>query len=85
MLTKNNKNSQTNGAILVPNYGIREFLPVGTFDRAQLAIFEDTKLSIPEKYKVYLKSLYGDYNKLPPENERKGGHYKIKRIVETKS
>lgn len=32
--------------------------------------FEDTKLYGPEKIDAYLKGLYGDFMKLPPENQR---------------
>lgn len=84
-LSKKYAQSHTRGAILVPNYGVREFLPVDTFKKAELATFEDTKLAIPKKYEVYLKSLYGDYKKLPPEDQRKGGHYKIKRLNKDKN
>lgn len=80
-LTKENQSSNTNGAILVPNYGLREFLPNTTFTTAKMTDFEDTRLSIPENYEIYLRSLYGDYHKLPPEEQRKGGHYRIKRII----
>lgn len=79
-LNESNVLSKTNGAILVPNYGIREFLPIGTFDDAISTPFEDTELSVPKNYKTYLESLYGDYHKLPSEDQRKGGHYRIRRI-----
>ena len=32
--------------------------------------FEDMLLVGPKRYDFYLKSLYGDYMKLPPESER---------------
>ena len=36
--------------------------------------FEDTLLPVPEHYHEYLTQLFGDYMKLPPENQRKGLH-----------
>lgn len=40
--------------------------------------FENTKFYIPKKYNALLTTYYGDYMKLPPENERIGHHfYKI--------
>ena len=36
--------------------------------------FEDSKFYIPEEYDKILKQIYGDYMKLPPENERVSGH-----------
>ena len=38
--------------------------------------FEDTEIYVPNKYDKCLKEIFGDYMKLPPENERKG-HHKI--------
>ena len=40
--------------------------------------FEDSSFFIPRKYDQMLRDFYGDYLRLPPENERKGHHnYKI--------
>lgn len=36
--------------------------------------FEDTKLPVPEHYHEYLTQMFGDYMKLPPEDQRKGLH-----------
>lgn len=36
--------------------------------------FENTSFQCPENYDVYLKSVYGDYMKLPPVEERNRGH-----------
>ncbi len=42
------------------------------FGNAKLMIFEDDYYPIPEKWNEYLTQLYGDYMKLPSENERVG-------------
>lgn len=36
--------------------------------------FEDTMLPVPEHYHEYLTQMFGDYMKLPPEEQRKGLH-----------
>ena len=36
--------------------------------------FEDVLLPVPEYYHEYLTQMFGDYMKLPPENQRKGFH-----------
>lgn len=36
--------------------------------------FENLKVNAPEKYDEYLKCLYGDYMKLPPEDQRVNHH-----------
>ena len=41
---------------------------------AILTDFEDTKFYIPEKYDSFLKICYGDYMKLPDEDNRKPSH-----------
>ncbi|MDE5704383.1 MAG: LicD family protein, partial [Bacteroidales bacterium] len=36
--------------------------------------FEDTELPVPENYHEYLTQMFGDYMKLPPEEQRRGFH-----------
>lgn len=40
--------------------------------------FEDTYFKAPADYRLYLESTYGDYMKLPPENERNKGHQVVR-------
>ncbi len=40
-----------------------------------LVDFEGAKFPVPKNYDTVLKKLYGEYMKLPPENERIGHHY----------
>ena len=41
--------------------------------------FEDGFFSCPEDYDAYLRAVYGDYMRLPPEEER-GDWHKIREI-----
>lgn len=59
------------------------------FERFTQLEFEKNMLSVPEKYDQYLTEVYGDYMKMPPEEQRVPrhnigidlGHYKIKNKV----
>lgn len=45
------------------------------FDETDYMPFEDTMAPVPKGYDSLLRVDYGDYMKLPPENERVGHHY----------
>ena len=51
-----------------------EFFQKSWFDGADICPFEDTTITIPKGYHDCLTFWYGDYMKLPPENQRKGTH-----------
>ena len=51
-------------------HAFREIFTKEVFGSHALYDFEDLKLVGPKNYDFYLRSLYGDYMKLPPENER---------------
>lgn len=51
-------------------WGCRETVPLCVFGTSVLYAFEDTHLYGVEQPNDYLKSLYGDYMRLPPDNER---------------
>ncbi len=36
--------------------------------------FEGTRLPVPEQYDSYLRQLFGDYMKMPAEEQRRGKH-----------
>ncbi len=55
---------------------IRNKYPSDTWKDAVLTDFEDAKFYIPQKYDVYLTICYGDYMKLPAEEDRKPEHVK---------
>lgn len=54
-----------NNTLPFPDYFMSEYVDV---------IFEGYKLKAMKYYDEYLKSVYGDYMKLPPESERIGKH-----------
>jgi lipopolysaccharide cholinephosphotransferase len=56
------------------SWGIKEFIPRIYMGTPTLYEFEDTKFFGPENPDAYLKSLYGDYMKLPPLDKRISHH-----------
>ena len=52
-------------------YGMKERLPKAAFAESVQLEFEGKKFNAPVGYKEYLQNLYGDYNKLPDEKDRK--------------
>ena len=52
-------------------YGKREIVPHIQLGGSRTAQFEGMQVSIPEAAEDYLTSIYGDYMKLPPEDQRK--------------
>jgi lipopolysaccharide cholinephosphotransferase len=65
-------------SLIIGNYsgawGIKEFIPRIHMGTPTLYEFEDAKFFGPENADAYLKSLYGDYMKLPPLNKRISHH-----------
>ena len=51
-------------------WGEREIIPSSVFGAGKLYQFEDAMLYGPENPDAYLRSLYGDYMQLPPEEKR---------------
>ncbi|MCD2492275.1 LicD family protein [Lacrimispora sp. NSJ-141] len=64
----------TESSLVFNSAGHREIMKRDIFNKTVYVSFEDEQYPIPEKYDDCLKALYGDYMKLPPESERKGGH-----------
>lgn len=61
------------------SYG-KWIVPRKCFEKYSELVFEDTSFSCPVDSELYLKSVYGDYMKLPPEEKRMNRHniYEIK-------
>ena len=53
-----------------PHYGMREWQPKKNMEHYILHKFEDTEFYIMSGYEDNLKSLFGDYMQLPPEEKR---------------
>ena len=60
--------------VLTPNYGIREIQPSEFFDSYVDVEFEGLRFRSIKEYDVYLRSVYGDYMQLPPEDKRVSPH-----------
>ena len=55
---------------VIPHYGMREWQPKKNMESFILHRFEDAEFYIMSGYDANLRSLYGDYMKLPPKNKR---------------
>jgi len=56
------------------SWGIKEIVPKKYFGDGTIMFFENGNYRIPTDYDNYLKSLYGNYLELPPEEKRKSHH-----------
>ena len=65
------------GCLMWPIYGRREIIPAQAFLNHIDVEFEGCKYSAPIGYDVYLRSLYGEYEKDPPV-EKQRSHHKFK-------
>ena len=57
-------------------YGPQEKMPKSFLEPCEVT-FEGKKFRAPSCWDYYLKSLYGDYMKLPPEEKRKGHQFDV--------
>ncbi|WP_303997432.1 phosphorylcholine transferase LicD [Megamonas hypermegale] len=62
------------GCLIIGNYGTKEIMPKEVFKSKIQVDFEGYKFWAPIGYDCYLKSLYGDYMKLPPVEKRQSHH-----------
>ena len=56
--------------VLPTKYGVLCSYHRNEFESSIRHSFEDSEFSIPEKYDAVLRHMYGDYMKLPPEEQR---------------
>ena len=57
------------------HYGMKEYQRKATLVPIVLHKFEDTELCVMSGYDEYLHIFYGDYMKLPPEEQRRTHDY----------
>lgn len=57
----------------ISKYG-KWLIPRECFEKFTVMMFEDELFQVPGLYDTYLKHVYGDYMKLPPESERGNRH-----------
>ncbi len=62
------------GVCLVTHYASRERMPAEVFRGSVSVTFEGETYPAPIGYATYLSGLYGDYMKLPPEDQRYSKH-----------
>lgn len=63
-----------NGNLSYPTYRTKERSRTEIFESYIRVKFEDTELSVSEHYDEYLRDVFGDYMRLPPEEERAPKH-----------
>lgn len=62
------------GNVLMPFF-VKDIFDKDIFGDGIEMPFENLSLKVPTNYDAYLKQLYGDYMKLPPEDKRVGEHF----------
>lgn len=62
-------------ACYIGRYRQKELVPYKTFGKGKNADFEDFKIMSPDIPQIYLSNLYGDFMKLPPENQRESHNF----------
>lgn len=70
------------GVCLITHYGSRECMPAEVFRGTDQVTFCGEKYPAPAGWDTYLRRLYGDYMKLPPEEKRASLHRLKARLVE---
>lgn len=66
--------TEYSGCLMWPIYGEREIISADVFSDVTEVEFEGKKYPAPIGYDIYLRSLYGDYEKDPPIEKQKSHH-----------
>lgn len=61
-------------------YGEKDIMPTNVINNTEQIEFEGRIVSGLKDYDYFLSRLYGDYMKLPPENQRHGGMHYLKEL-----
>ena len=69
--------STSRAGIIINPYGTREIVDLTVFDNPIPMRFEDREYMVPAAYDKWLRSIYGDYMQLPPEDKRHSPHVSI--------
>ena len=69
--------STPRAGIIINPYGTREIMDLHIFDKSIPKQFENGNYMVPEGYDAWLRSIYGDYMQLPPEDKRHSPHMSI--------
>ena len=77
---RHNKKSRYRGNIMSGSGRKSERLDASIFDAYVDVPFEDGVFPAPKKYDEFLKSIYGDYMKLPPKDKQIGHEYDIREV-----
>ena len=72
-VSNNNSNSKEVCCFLTPYYE-KDIYPREWFGKGTKTTFENLEVTIPEKYDLYLKHIYGNYMQLPPINKQISHH-----------
>ena len=56
-------------------WGKKEIVPAGWYGEGTVGEFEGIKTTLPLEYDQWLRQVYGDYWRLPPEEKRVVHHY----------
>jgi len=66
--------STPRAGVIINPYGPGEIVELSVFDKAIPMKFEDGEYMVPIGYDTWLRSIYGDYMQLPPEDKRHSPH-----------
>lgn len=69
--------STSKAGVIINPYGTREIVNLTVFEHSIPKKFEDREYMVPAGYDTWLRSVYGDYMQLPPEDKRHSPHVSV--------